>query len=181
MAQEEPDLDARRVTSLVACVVLRAHAQRADRRPTRQAVRAALQDGSGSDAQVASGVLSLWPNKHQASVEDVPAVCIEVWCPSGTPLMLVSGEQYFTCRCPTGETSLQWQRVRRLSSPDWQAPLWVAASCLRLAAERCDGEWSAAPGEMQLLMGCFAAAAAAIPDSDGHAALLDLALQVPFR
>ena len=68
--------------------------------------------------------------------------------------------------------------MRYLSSPDWQAPLWVAATCLRMVAEQCDGGWPVAPDQMRLLMGFFAAAAAAIPDSEGHAALLDLALQV---
>ena len=68
--------------------------------------------------------------------------------------------------------------MRNLSSPDWQAPLWVAATCLRMVAEQRDGNLPVAPDQFRLLMGFFATAAAAIPDSGGHAALLDLALQV---
>ena len=71
--------------------------------------------------------------------------------------------------------------MQKLAGPDWQAPLWVAVVCLRMVAERCDGDWPAAPGETRLLLGFFAAAAAAISDSEEHAALLDLALRVVFR
>ncbi len=78
-----------------------------------------------------------------------------------------------------GEASPQWDHVQKLSSPDWQAPLWVAATCLRMMAEQYDGDWPVAPDEMQLLTGFFATAAAAIPE--GHSGLLDLALQVSAR
>ena len=74
---------------------------------------------------------------------------------------------------------MRWERVRKLSSPDWQAPLWIAAVCLRMLADRSAKDACLAlPGEKRLLMSFFAAAAVAVPDAEGLDALLDLSLQV---
>ena len=68
--------------------------------------------------------------------------------------------------------------MQELSSPDWQAPLWIAAVCLRMLADQPEGDSLATRGETRVLMGFFTAAASAIPDAEGHSVLLDLALQV---
>jgi len=56
VAEGEPALDPRRVANLAASVVLRAHAEGADRERRRHAVPAAVQDCSGRDAQQLQGV-----------------------------------------------------------------------------------------------------------------------------
>ena len=72
-----------------------------------------------------------------------------------------------------------WDSVRKLTSPDWQSPLWIAAICLRLLAEQtAAAEWPAPSAERWILCGFFAAAAAAVTDAVGQDALLALALQV---
>ncbi len=162
--------------------MLRAYAEGATGGLRRHALSVAVQEGRGPDTQQRQGVpvqAVLLADKHQLSCQQASFGPLCMPLVAWQPLCLVLlAYRYHHPAASAGGASPQWERVRTLSSPDWQAPVWIAATCLRMMAEQCDGDWPAAPGEVRLLMGLFAATAAAIPDSEGHAALLNLALRV---